>query len=155
MNKTINQLTNLTEISSNDELPIWDNSASDTKKVTVENLGEVIIKTFNTYTTIERFTGKYWIDGKPIYKMVVQSETFTSSSPLSVDISGLDFLIDVRMKRNYDASHSTQWVFGSGTQSANNIIVIQSTGNLTFTTQSSGQTIKNFSAIIEYTKSTT
>lgn len=38
MNKTINQLVNLTEVDAGDELPIWDNSASDTKKVSVENL---------------------------------------------------------------------------------------------------------------------
>lgn len=155
MNKTINQLTNLSEVSTSDELPIWDNSAGDTKKVSVENLGEVIIKNFNTYSTTEKFTGKYWIDGKPIYEMVVQSETFTSSSPLSVSITDLDFLIDIRMKRNYDSSHLTRWIFGSGTASTNNLVVEQSTNSITFAPQSSGQTIKNFSAIIEYTKSTT
>lgn len=47
-NKTINQLTNLTEISSSDELPIWDNSAGDTKKVSVENL----LKKYNTWEDV-------------------------------------------------------------------------------------------------------
>ena len=155
MNKTINQLTNLTEISSNNELPIWDNSAGDTKKVSVENLGEEIIKEFNTYSTTEHFTGKYWIDGKPIYQKVVQEETFTSSSPLFVPIANLDFLIDVSLKRNYDSSDSAKWTFGSGTNSSNNIFVNQSSDSITITPQSTSQTIKNFSAIIEYTKSTT
>ena len=80
MNKTINQLTNLAEISSSDELPIWDSSASDTKKVSVENLGKEIIKEFNTYSTTEYFTGKYWIDGKPIYRTVFTGLNFGGST---------------------------------------------------------------------------
>lgn len=48
MNKTINQLTNLAEVSTSDELPIWDNSASDTKKVSVINL----LKLFNTWEDV-------------------------------------------------------------------------------------------------------
>lgn len=155
MNKTINQLTNLAEVETNDELPIWDNSASDTKKVSVENLGKEIIKEFNTYSTTEYFTGKYWIDGKKIYGIVVQEASFTSSSPLSVAIADLDFLIDVRLKRNYDSSDAMKWTFGSGTNSTNNLFINQSTDGITIAPQSTGQTIKNFSAIIEYTKSTT
>lgn len=91
MNKTINQLTNLTEISSNDELPIWDNSVSDTKKVSVENLGKEIIKEFNTYSTTEYFTGKYWIDGKPIYAIVIEGTTLPSSG--TVVFTGVETLI--------------------------------------------------------------
>ena len=154
MNKTINQLTNLAEISSNDELPIWDNSASDTKKVSVENLGKEIIKEFNTYSTTEYFTGEYWIDGKKIYGKVVQEASFTSSSPLVVSMANLDFLIDIAMKRNYDGSDSMKWTFGSGTNSTNNLFVNQSADSITIAPQSTGQTIKNFSAIIKYTKTT-
>lgn len=100
------------------------------------------------------WTGGYWIDGKPIYQKVVQEASFTSSSPLSVSIPNLDFLIDVRLKRNYNSSQSTWWTFGSGTNSTNNLVVKQSTDSIIIEPQSTGQTIKNFSAIIEYTKTT-
>lgn len=107
-----------------------------------------------SYSTTEHFTGKYWIDGKKIYEKVVQVASFTSSSPLSVAIAGLDFLIDVRMKRNYDTSHSTWWTIGNGTASTNNLVIKQNTDSISIEPQSSSQTIKNFSAIIEYTKTT-
>ena len=124
---------------------------------TVGNMQSVtsnaVAKTMS-YSTTEYFTGGYWIDGKKIYGKVVQEATFTSSSPLSVAIANLDFLIDVRMKRNYSSSQPTLWTFGNGTASTNNLIVEQSTDSITIAPQSSGQTIKNFSAIIKYTKTT-
>ena len=112
-----------------------------------------VAQAFSNSTT-EHFTGRYWIDGKKIYQKVVQEASFTSSSPLSVAIANLDFLIDVRMKRNYDSSHSTWWIFGAGTTTTNNLIVKQNADSISIEPQSSGQTIKNFSAIIEYTKTT-
>ena len=70
-NQTIHELTNLSEISTNDELPIWDNSAGATKKVSVEELSLAVNNTVNSYSTEEVNTGKKWIDGKPIYKKVI------------------------------------------------------------------------------------
>lgn len=108
----------------------------------------------NSYSTTETLTGGTWIDGKPIYRKVVQVGTFTTSNPLSVSIPNLDILIDVRLKRNYDTSHPTWWTFGDGTASTNNIIVTQLTDSISIRPQSSSITIKNFTGILEYTKTT-
>lgn len=108
----------------------------------------------NSYSTTETLTGGTWIDGKPIYRKVVQSATFTTSSPYSVSIPDLDTLVDVRLKRNYDTSHPTWWTTGDGTASSNNIIIKQSTDAISIEPQSTGITINNFTGILEYTKTT-
>lgn len=145
MNKTINQLTNLAEVSSSDELPIWDNSAGDTKKVSVENLGKEIIKEFNTYSTTERFTGKYWIDGKPIYEIVVE---FTS--PVSVyqqwgnllTIANVNQVISVNV---LEYRSGENWTIPCMGRYINGTIQGQSNNGGSYST----------TAILEYTKSTT
>lgn len=106
------------------------------------------------YSTTEHLTGRKWLDGKPTYEMVVQEETFTSSNPLSVPIPNLDNLVKVKFKRNYDSSHPTWWIFGDGTASSNNLVIKQSTDVISIEPQSSGQTIKNFTSLLEYTKTT-
>lgn len=149
MNKTINQLTNLAEISSNDELPIWDNSASDTKKVSVENLGKEIIKEFDTYSTTEHFTGKYWIDGKPIYAIVIEGTSLPSSG--TVFAEGIGTLINQ---------------YGSYTSGGNQISLPYNSGstkielrvnssNQLFLQSSSVGTVTKYNFCVEYTKSTT
>lgn len=146
MNKTINQLTNLSEISSNNELPIWDNSASDTKKVSVENLGKKIIKEFISYFTTEHFTGKYWIDGKPIYRIVFTDLNFGGSTSGwnntgATQPTGADKLISGYAIRSSDNTviHPFSYKFNNG--------------NIQYTTpQSIGGTD---TLIVEYTKSTT
>lgn len=108
----------------------------------------------NSYSTTETLTGGTWIDGKPIYKKVVESSSFTTSSPLDISVPNLETLIDAKLKRNYDTSHPNWWVF-DGTTSSNNIIVDTSTaGHIVVTPQSSNITIKNFTGTFLYTKST-
>ena len=147
----------LSGLATKQELQDAVNSLQPVDEVTLNNMQSVtsnaVARTMS-YSTTEYFTGGYWIDGKKIYGKVVQEATFTSSSPLSVAIANLDFLINVEMKRNYDASHSTWWTFGAGTTTTNNLIVKQNADSISIEPQSSGQTIKNFSAIIKYTKTT-
>ncbi len=163
----INQLLGLSDSGGSDpdlsglatkqELQDAINSLQPVDEVTLNNMHSVTSNAVSkamSYFTTEYFTGGYWIDGKKIYGRVVQEASFTSSSPLSVAIPNLDFLIDVRMKRNYDASHSTWWTIGNGTASSNNLVIKQNTDSISIEPQSSSQTIKNFSAIIEYTKTT-
>lgn len=44
------------------------------------------------YSTIEQFTGKYWIDGKPIYGIVIEGNSLPSSG--TVFLSGIETLIN-------------------------------------------------------------
>ena len=94
-NQTIHELTNLSEISTNDELPIWDNSAGATKKVSVEELSLAVNNTVNSYSTEEVNTGKKWIDGKPIYRIVLTTTANisggdTSFGGLQTDVANLN-----------------------------------------------------------------
>lgn len=105
-----------------------------------------------SYSTTERKTGSTWIDGKYIYKKVVQAETFTSSNPLYVSIPDLDTLIDAKLKRNYDSNNPNWWVIGDGVSSTDNLYIDQSTDTIVIQPVSIEQTIKNFTGIFEYTK---
>ena len=51
-----------------------------------------------TYSTEEQFTGNYWIDGKPIYKKVINFGTLpnTGSKEVYVDSLNIDKLITMR-----------------------------------------------------------
>lgn len=149
MNKTINQLTNLTEISSSDELPIWDNSAGDTKKVSVENLGEVIIKTFNTYSTTEYFTGKYWIDGKKIYAIVIEGTSLPSSG--TVFAEGIETLIN---QYGSYIGNNTQISIPYNSGSTKVELRVNSSNQLFLQSASVG-TVTKYNFCVEYTKSTT
>lgn len=149
MNKTINQLTNLTEISTSDELPIWDNSAGDTKKVSVENLGEVIIKNFNTYSTIEKFTGKYWVDEKPIYAIVLEGTSFPSSG--TVFAEGIGTLIN-----QYGSYTSGGNQIGLPYNSGSTKVELRvNSSNQLFLQSSSVGTVTKYNFCVEYTKATT
>lgn len=88
MNKTIHQLEELNQAEQTDELIIYDVSASDTKKIKVQNL-------VGSYSTDETFTGKYWIDGKPIYRKVIDFGALPNTTEKTVNhnISNLDTLI--------------------------------------------------------------
>lgn len=168
MNKTINQLTNLAEISSNDELPIWDNSAGDTKKVSIENLGKEIIKEFNTYSTTEHFTGKYWTDGKPIYE-----KTFTNSwgssggtQRVDLDITALGIGSIIKGEGIMDGNSSLGRGFypmtfmrasSSGSANAFSWGINQTKSTLFFVIQGDGLSTKMYECTftLNYTKSTT
>ena len=148
-NKTINQLISLSEISSNDELPIWDSSAGDTKKVSVENLGKEIIKEFNTYSTTEHFTGKYWIDGKPIYGIVIEGTSLPSSG--TVFLTGVGTLINQYGSYTSDGNQISL-PYNSGSSKVE--LRVNSSNQLFLQSASVGAVTKYY-FYVEYTKSTT
>ena len=86
MNKTIHELNSLSQAEATDELIIYDVSEGESKKIQVENL----VGNPN-YSTDETFTGQYWIDGKPIYRKVINfnSETEISTSGTNFTLSTL------------------------------------------------------------------
>lgn len=96
-NQTIHELTNLSEISTNDELPIWDNSAGATKKVSVEELSLAVNNTVNSYSTEEVNTGTKWIDGKAVYKKTFDLGTLPNNGQESKTnvLSGIDKIVRI------------------------------------------------------------
>ena len=48
------------------------------------------IENFNRYSTEETFTGKYWIDGKKIYRKVVFSSLHSGDNNIPFNIQNLD-----------------------------------------------------------------
>lgn len=75
-NKTIHELDSLSEIAQNDEMLIYDISAgadNPTKKTTVGTIKNYMADNIkDVYSTDEVKTNKVWIDGKPIYRKVVE-----------------------------------------------------------------------------------
>lgn len=104
------------------------------------------IKSANTYSTDEVKTGETWINGKPIYRKVVQSSvTATSSYPhIPTSISNLDVVCKINYVSNYDnGTHYEQGRIKYYLQKSNNDIILASpdiNGTITF--------------IIDYTKTT-
>lgn len=51
-----------------------------------------------SYSTDEQFTGKYWIDGRPVYQKTINFGTLPNATQKLVahGISNLDYTIDVR-----------------------------------------------------------
>lgn len=108
------------------------------------------ISDYGSYSTIEQFTGKYWIDGKPIYRKVFVVGTFTDIVALMPQ-ADIDELVDIRFKRRYD-SRTNLFVYGDGIDSQNNLMVKYANDYLNVATASSSITIYEAIFILEYTK---
>jgi len=103
------------------------------------------------YSTEEEATNKVWIDGKRIYRKVIQAASFVGTLP--VDINNVDDIVDVKFKRQYDKR--TQYMdYGDGVGSSSNLLIVKTQNGYSIETVSSGETIYNLTAILEYTKAT-
>ena len=115
-----------------------------------------------SYSTSETFTGKFWIDGKPIYRKVVAittSSTTSGNQMTNLGISNIDKVIksscSVKRPNTNDAYYSLPFTWGSAnigywinTSSPNSFVSIQSTN-----VASSELSLEGY-FIIEYTKTT-
>ena len=59
----------------------------------------------NTYSTDETFTGKYWIDGKPIYRKVLQGGSVSASSVTNIN-TGVNNIMLVINQEGYGLTNS-------------------------------------------------
>lgn len=152
MGKTINQLTQITEVADNDELAIYDVSVNDTKKTSVQNMvaGRIssAIGNAQSYSTEETLTGGTWVDGKPIYRKVLTGLNFGSDSGswknAGATVSSAESLIKGTVIR-------TQY---NDILTSINVRIIPSTGVVQY--YSVGTTFGGADIIIlEYTKATT
>ena len=164
--QTIQQLTNEAITLENDDLiPVYQNGA--TKKISARNffknhssglteqlentLNDVkeYVNNSNSYSTNEIKTGGKWIDGKPIYRKVVDIGTLPDTTYKSVlhNIQNLNKVLEAKLVAN-DSTNNVVCNFGGSEMKVfiDSIDVIVSTSN-------------NFSgysgyAILEYTKTT-
>lgn len=70
-------------------------SSSQTKPYSADYINDC-----NTYSTNETFTGKYWKDGKPIYKKILE---FTLSSTTNTYVNVAHDISNIETKISYDA----------------------------------------------------
>lgn len=91
MNKTIHELEEITQAEATDELIVFDVSDAKSKKVQMKNL-------VGSYSESETFTGQYWIDGKPIYRKVVDCGNLPNNTTKQVahNISNLGNFVSIR-----------------------------------------------------------
>ena len=105
-----------------------------------------------SYSTTETNTGKKWINGKDIYRKVVEIP-FTAGVPVSVTISGVtlsDFqVIDMGHSFIYSSDYGTRQPWGANGNS-DVAVFYMSSGTIYFTTTHLDGT---FYAVVEYTKS--
>ena len=62
-------------------------------EVTLDNMQSITsnaVAVANSYSTTEHFTGSYWIDGKKIYKKVVDCGSSNSRTSIQHNISNID-----------------------------------------------------------------
>lgn len=97
-----------------------------------------------SYSTSEHFTGKYWTDGKPIYRIVINTTMPSATSDWKTILSGVGMVTDI---------------FHYITHSANEIYIQHSSSlfyitenTLKMQTSSTYQLSKSVTIIVEYTK---
>lgn len=146
MNKTIHELNSLSQAEATDELIIYDVSEGESKKIQVQNLNNP------NYSTTEQKTGGTWIDGKPIYRKVVDCGALTNNTPKNVahNIQNISFVV------NYYAisANGTDWMSLPASWSSAMVGISVDLTNIILRPYSDRRSYTTTYAIIEYTKTT-
>lgn len=118
-------------------------------------IGEIVAKTspYHIYSTEEKLIGE-WIDGKPLYRKMIEVTTPTNATPKTYDVSDL----------NIETAADVRGIIGNG-RPVNFTIIFGDTGtvyfiscyyenNTIYLTSHSAYGGLNGKVIIEYTKTT-
>ena len=111
----------------------------------------------NDYSTTEVNTGKKWIDGKDIYRKVVEIETLPNATAgnYAHGISNIDDIVDI--KGRYRISGQSQWypiIYLNSGANFNNSVGISIDGtNISIYAGASDRRTWTAKIILEYTKS--
>lgn len=157
MNYTINEIPDeAVELSGNEMIPIWQ---GETKKVSVATLARYV-QDASSYSTTETLTGGKWIDGKPIYRRVIECTNITVGDNTTVatlaDYATIDYITF-----KYDAvisatPHAKTTGFFSRLEEGGTIVLkieyVSDTGKFLGISQS--RTFSKIYITIEYTKTT-
>ena len=167
MGVKISELQEKTSTNDTDVLPIVD-ATGGTKKITVPNLLKTLTESISniggkvtnltTYSTEEVKTGKFWNDGKPIYRktLIYTNKEIANGTIIAHSIQNIDEVTDSEVRFNDNGTLYTFPLIYEGTGSKMYVrcnktsIVFQSDGALTL----SGKTTRKLRVTIEYTKTT-
>lgn len=167
MGVKISELQEKTSTNDTDVLPIVD-ATGGTKKITVPNLLKTLTESISniggkvtnltTYSTEEVKTGKFWNDGKPIYRktLIYTNKEIANGTIIAHSIQNIDEVTDFEVRFNDNGTLYTFPLIYEGTGSKMYVrcnktsIVFQSDGALTL----SGKTTRKLRVTIEYTKTT-
>lgn len=117
----------------------------------VKNLDDYLEETSKFSTTEEIFSGKYWIDGKPIYRKVWTigaSSTLNTDISISAPITNLDKIVDFRGMVYFD-NYNVPWNFYNWANTSYSYIAFYRNGNINYRI---ARAISSANFIIEYTK---
>ena len=104
----------------------------------------------NTYSTEETFTGKYWIDEKPIYRKVIQGTIPNEGTFLPINLN-YDTLVFERLS----LVSTSGYIVTNGTFDTECILSYMiGVNTVYFSTVGSGFVGNEFTLIAEYTKTT-
>lgn len=167
MGVKISELQEKTSTNDTDVLPIVD-ATGGTKKITVPNLLKKLTESISniggkvtnltTYSTEEVKTGKFWNDGKPIYRktLIYTNKEIANGTIIAHSIQNINEVTDFEVRFNDNGTLYTFPLIYEGTGSKMYVrcnktsIVFQSDGALTL----SGKTTRKLRVTIEYTKTT-
>lgn len=117
----------------------------------VKDLDDYLEETSKFSTTEETFTGKYWIDGKPIYRKVWTigaSSTLNQDISISAPITNLDKVVDFR-GGVYFENYYVPWNFYNWANTTFSYIAFYRNGNINYRI---ARAISSANFIVEYTK---
>ena len=117
----------------------------------VKNLDDYLEETNKFSTTEEIFTGKYWVDGKPIYRKVWEigaSSTINQDISVSATITNLDKVVDFR-GGVYFENYYVPWNFYNWANTSFSYIAFYRNGNINYRI---ARAISSANFIVEYTK---
>jgi len=111
----------------------------------------------NNYSTDEKLTGKYWINGKPIYRkvFVTTSPTNAGTTTKVADLSNIDTIISIEGLLQYSTSVGAgQWEPINWTWNGDSTSSTFFYNDGIYQNVASARTNKDENIIVEYTKST-
>ena len=120
-----------------------------------ENAQDNVVAQLNeerSYSTSEVNTGKKWIDGKPIYRIVFHSATNWADGTKIGTISNLDYVISIKNLSISDTNFSYENYGTNGNYIS--LATVKTNGEVYINRGSSFNNSKPSSVIVEYTKTT-
>ena len=124
-------------------------------EVTVGNMHSVTsnaVAVANSYSTSETFTGRYWIDGKKIYRKCFSGSVTSTTQTISHGLGGnISDVVDIKAVIKISGLFMPFGYYNVYNGSAQNVSVYINSGNLVLLNTYTGGTYK---IIFEYTKTT-
>jgi len=124
-------------------------------EVTLDNMQSVTsnaVAVAGSYSTTEQFTGRYWIDGKKIYRKCFSGSVTSSNQTISHGLGNtISDVVDIKAVIKISGLFMPFGYYNVYNGSAQNVSVYINSGNIVLLNTYSGGTYK---IILEYTKTT-